>query len=101
MALGVEPVAAVFDQRDRAVKVCDYDLRCFHHYQRLRIKDEKLQTGRKRALSKMVVSGAGLGTTLILMVLIMIDLILMVLSSKLGVYDEYSNSRRTGSTHQA
>jgi len=30
VALGVEPVAAVFDQRDRAVEVCDYDLRCFH-----------------------------------------------------------------------
>ena len=101
MLVFVEPVSTVFDQRDRAVEVCDYDLRCFHHYQRLRIKDEKLQTGRKRALSKMVVSGAGLGITLILMVLIMIDLILIVLSSKSGAYDGYSNSQRTGSAHQA
>jgi hypothetical protein len=30
MAFGVEPVAPVFDQRDRAVEIGDYNLWCFH-----------------------------------------------------------------------
>src|SRR5215475_4866560 len=49
---------------------------------RIENKDEEWQTGRKRALIGTVASGAGLGISVILMVLFTIGSILMSLSSK-------------------
>jgi hypothetical protein len=45
-------------------------------------KDEEWQVGRKRALTGTIASGAGLGISMILMLLFMIGLILMSLNSK-------------------
>ena len=49
---------------------------------RIENKDEEWQTGRKRALIGTVASGAGLGISVILMVLFIIGSILLALSSK-------------------
>jgi hypothetical protein len=39
MAFGVEPMPSVFDQRDRAVEICDYDFRICHAIPSLKLRN--------------------------------------------------------------